>query len=135
MGGIFSQGGPSSWYLITSIKTDEPIIEYWLSHRPVYKGLTLTSPWIWCHVVVQIFERLRHEFDTYHIQFTVLIVEIWRIRLTSTLWYDDSWISSICPLSQLVLYTMACVQYSDFLDRTQMLIQKLLRQGYVSPIS
>ena len=30
-------------------------------------------------------------------------------------------------------YSRACAQYSDFLDRAQLLTQKLLKQGYVAP--
>jgi hypothetical protein len=36
-------------------------------------------------------------------------------------------------ITQLVHYSRACVQYSDFLDRSQLLTQKLLKQGYVTP--
>jgi hypothetical protein len=36
-------------------------------------------------------------------------------------------------ISQLVHYSRACAQYSDFLDRAQLLTQKLLKQGYVAP--
>ena len=36
-------------------------------------------------------------------------------------------------ISQLIGYSRACVQYSDFLDRTHLLTQKLLKQGYVAP--
>ena len=36
-------------------------------------------------------------------------------------------------ISQLVHYSRAGVQYSDFRDRTQTIRQKLLKQGYVSP--
>jgi hypothetical protein len=36
-------------------------------------------------------------------------------------------------ISQLIRYSRACVQYSDFLDRTQLLTQKLLKQGEVAP--
>ncbi len=34
---------------------------------------------------------------------------------------------------QLIRYSSACAQYSDFLDRAQLLTQKLLKQGYVAP--
>ena len=36
-------------------------------------------------------------------------------------------------ISQLVCYSRACAQYSNFLDRAQLLTQKLLKQGYVVP--
>jgi hypothetical protein len=36
-------------------------------------------------------------------------------------------------ISQLINYSRAYVQYSDFLDRAQLLTQKLLKQGYVAP--
>ena len=36
-------------------------------------------------------------------------------------------------ISQHIRYSRACVQYSDFLDRAQLLTQKLLKQGYVAP--
>jgi hypothetical protein len=36
-------------------------------------------------------------------------------------------------ISQLVRYSRACVQYSDFLVRAQLLTQKLPKQGYVAP--
>jgi len=36
-------------------------------------------------------------------------------------------------ISQLICYSRACAQYSDFLDRVQLLIQWLLKQGYVAP--
>jgi hypothetical protein len=36
-------------------------------------------------------------------------------------------------ISQLLHYSRAGVQYSDFLDRTQTLAQKLIKQGYVAP--
>ena len=32
-----------------------------------------------------------------------------------------------------IRYSRACAQYSDFLDRAQLLTQKLLKQGYVAP--
>jgi len=35
-------------------------------------------------------------------------------------------------ISQLLRYSKACSQYSDFMDRAQLLTQKLLKQGYVS---
>ena len=43
--------------------------------------------------------------------------------------------SSACGvcISHLVHYFKACVQYSDFLDTARLLIQKLLKQGYVAP--
>ena len=37
-------------------------------------------------------------------------------------------------ISQLLRYSWACVQYSDFLDRAQLLTQKLLKQVYVVPM-
>jgi hypothetical protein len=36
-------------------------------------------------------------------------------------------------ISQLKRYSRACDQYSDFLERAQLLTQKLLKQGYVAP--
>ena len=35
-------------------------------------------------------------------------------------------------ISQLVRYSRACAQYSNFIDRVQLLTQKLLKQGYVA---
>ena len=35
-------------------------------------------------------------------------------------------------ISQLVRYSRACAQYSDFIDRVQLLTQKLLKQGYIA---
>jgi hypothetical protein len=35
-------------------------------------------------------------------------------------------------ISQLILYSRACAQYSDFLDRAQLLTWQLLKQGYVA---
>ena len=32
----------------------------------------------------------------------------------------------------IIRYSTACAQYSDFLDRDQLLTQKLLKQGYVA---
>ena len=32
---------------------------------------------------------------------------------------------------QLIRYSKACVKYHDFLDRAQLLSQKLLSQGYI----
>jgi len=36
-------------------------------------------------------------------------------------------------ISQLIRYSRACAQYSDFLDGVQQLTKKLLKQGYVTP--
>jgi len=36
-------------------------------------------------------------------------------------------------ISQPILYSRAGAQYSDFLNRAQLLTQKLLNQGYVAP--
>ena len=36
-------------------------------------------------------------------------------------------------ISQLIRYARACVQYSDFLEKGQLLSQKLLSPGYVKP--
>ena len=36
-------------------------------------------------------------------------------------------------ITQLIRYSRACPQYSDYLDRAQLLTQKLLKQGYVAP--
>ena len=36
-------------------------------------------------------------------------------------------------ISQLICYSRVCAQYSDFLDRVQLLTQWLLKQGYVAP--
>jgi hypothetical protein len=35
-------------------------------------------------------------------------------------------------ISQLIRYSRACAQYIEFLDRAQLLAQKLLKQGYVA---
>ena len=35
-------------------------------------------------------------------------------------------------MSQLIRYSRSCAQYSDFLDRTLLLTQKLLKEGYVA---
>ena len=35
-------------------------------------------------------------------------------------------------ISQRIRYSRACAPYSDFLDRAQLLTQKLLKQGYVA---
>ena len=37
--------------------------------------------------------------------------------------------------SQLILYSRACPQYSDFLDRAQLMTQKLPKQDYVMVIA
>ena len=36
-------------------------------------------------------------------------------------------------ISQLIRYCRVCAPYSDFLDRSQLLTHKLLKQGYVAP--
>jgi len=36
-------------------------------------------------------------------------------------------------VSQLIWYYRACTHDSDFLDRAQLLTQKLIRQGYLAP--
>ena len=36
-------------------------------------------------------------------------------------------------ISQLIRYSRACAQYSDFLGRFKLPAQKLLKQGYVAP--
>ena len=36
-------------------------------------------------------------------------------------------------ISQLIRYSSVSTKYSDFLDRAQLLTQKLLKQGYVAP--
>jgi hypothetical protein len=36
-------------------------------------------------------------------------------------------------ISHLIRYSRVCTKYSDFLDRAQLLTQKLLKQGYVAP--
>ena len=36
-------------------------------------------------------------------------------------------------ISQLIRYSRVCPKYCDFLDRAQLLTQKLLKQGYVAP--
>ena len=38
----------------------------------------------------------------------------------------------VLKISQLVHYSRACAQYSDFLDKALLLIQKQLKQGYVA---
>jgi hypothetical protein len=45
---------------------------------------------------------------------------------SSIAWYGDY-------ISQLIHYHSACPPYSDFLDRAQLLIQKVLKQGYAAP--
>ena len=35
-------------------------------------------------------------------------------------------------ISQSIRYSRACAQYNDFLDRAQLLTQKLLKKGYVA---
>ena len=37
-------------------------------------------------------------------------------------------------ITQLVRYSNYCAQYSDFLDRIQLLMQKLLKRGHVAPM-
>ena len=37
-------------------------------------------------------------------------------------------------ISQLIHYSRACAQYGDFLDRAQLLTQKLLKQGHIAPM-
>jgi len=37
-------------------------------------------------------------------------------------------------ISQLIRYSRACAQYSNFLERAQLLTQKLLKQGYFFPM-
>ena len=39
---------------------------------------------------------------------------------------------AVC-ISQLIRYSRACAEYSDFLDRAQLLTQNLLKQGHVAP--
>ena len=66
-----------------------------------------------------------------------------KTKLQQTQWLHFPVISSNIPassaygvwvcISQLVSYSRACAQYSDFLDRAQLLTQKLLKQGYVVP--
>jgi hypothetical protein len=36
-------------------------------------------------------------------------------------------------ISQRIRYSRACAQYSDFLDRVQLLTQNLLKPGYIAP--
>ena len=36
-------------------------------------------------------------------------------------------------ISQLIRYSRVCAQYSNFLDRAQLLPKKLLKQDYVTP--
>ena len=36
-------------------------------------------------------------------------------------------------ISQLIRYSRVCTKYCDFLNRAQLLTQKLLKQGYVAP--
>jgi hypothetical protein len=36
-------------------------------------------------------------------------------------------------ISQLIRYSRACAQYIEFLDKAQLLTQKLLKQGYADP--
>ena len=37
-------------------------------------------------------------------------------------------------ITQLVRYSSSCAQYSDFLDRIQLLMQKLLKRGHIAPM-
>ena len=37
-------------------------------------------------------------------------------------------------ISQPIRYSRACAKYSSFLDRSPLLTQKLLKQGYVAPM-
>jgi len=61
--------------------------------------------------------------------------------LTKLLMVNFPFISSNIPaspayevyISQRIRYSRACAQYSDLLDRAQLLTQKLLKQGYVTP--
>ena len=36
-------------------------------------------------------------------------------------------------ISQLIRYSRDCAQYSSFLNRAQLLMKKLLKQGYIDP--
>jgi hypothetical protein len=72
--------------------------------------------------------------------------EDWKQNYEQTWWLhflivNFPFISSNIPASpangvyilQLVRYSRAYAQYSDFLDRAQLLTQKLLKQDYVAP--
>ena len=37
-------------------------------------------------------------------------------------------------ITQLVRYSNYCAKYSDFLDRIQLLMQKLLKRGHIAPM-
>jgi hypothetical protein len=39
----------------------------------------------------------------------------------------------VFEFSQTIPYSRACVMYNDFLDRAQLLMPALLKQGYVAP--
>ena len=67
----------------------------------------------------------------------------WKTTLRQTWWHHFTnnklpFISSNIPasptyevyISQLIRYSRTCAQYSDCLDRDQLLTQKLLKQGY-----
>ena len=43
------------------------------------------------------------------------------------------WRQNLVPHCNHSWYSRACTQYSDFLERTQLLTQKLLKHGYVVP--
>ena len=67
-----------------------------------------------------------------------LVISPWRLDLVKR-WRINPLISSNIPaspgygvyISQLVRYSRACAQYSDFLDIVQLMTRKLLEQGFV----
>ena len=63
-------------------------------------------------------------------------IESKTLRQTRSLHFSNSqlpFISSNIPVSQLIRYSTACAEYSDFLDRAQLLTQNLLKQDHVAP--
>ena len=111
------------------------IITYKTSYN-LYSKVQLTINililWYGCIVIV-IFRRKRNVSvpitNQKHDDFTFPIVSF-------------TFISSNIPAAaayrvdilHLLRYSRACAQYSDFLDRTKLLTQKLLKQGYIAPM-
>jgi hypothetical protein len=88
-----------------------------IRHSPCYSHIQ-SSPVKVFAVVVERGKRLK----------TILIVNFPFISRNIL----ESSACGVC-ISHLVHYFKACVQYSDFLDTARLLIQKLLKQGYVAP--
>jgi predicted O-linked N-acetylglucosamine transferase (SPINDLY family) len=90
-----------------------------------------------------------------YVSLTIVVLGIFRKDATHSLFYPSfhkcynftfsivnfPFISNNIPaspvygayISQLIRYSRACAQYSDLLDRAQLLTQKLLKQCYVAP--